>query len=135
MIAPAIHFKDNCLEAIEFYEKVFEVSDKQIYFRNEAPDNSGIVKSEKTKNLVMHSGMNICGTYVNMCDTSGEVISGNQVILNVYMPSDEDVINAYQKLKEGGEIIVEAGPQFFSPMYASVKDRFGVQWQLMSQEA
>lgn len=135
MIAPTIHFKDNCLQAIEFYEKVFEVSDKQIYFRNEAPDNLGISKSEKTKDLVMHSGMNICGTYVNMCDTLEEVMHGNQIILNVYMSSNEDVINAYQKLKQGGEIIVKVGPQFFSPMYASVKDRFGVQWQLMSQES
>lgn len=135
MIAPTIHFKDNCLQAIEFYEKVFEVSDKQIYFRDEAPDNLGLSKSEKTKDLVMHSGMNICGTYVNMCDTLEEVISGNQVILNVYMSSNEDVINAYQKLKQGGEIIVKVGPQFFSPMYASVKDQFGVQWQLMSQES
>ncbi len=132
MIAPAIHFKDNCLQAIEFYEKVFDVSDKQIFFRSEAPDNLGISKSEKTKNLVMHSCINICGNYINMSDTLGEVISGNQVILNVYMSSDEDVINAYQKLKEGGEIIVKAGPQIFSPMYASVKDRFGVQWQIMS---
>ncbi len=135
MIAPVLHFNGNCAQAIDFYEKVFKVSDKHVQFYSEAPEGSDLPKSEKTKDFVMHSGMNIFGTYVNMSDTLEEVISGNQVILNVYMPSNGDVINAYQKLEEGGKIIVKLGPQFFTPMYASVKDRFGVQWQLISQES
>ena len=56
---------------------------------------------------------------------------GHEGTIDVFMNSVEEVETAFQKLKEGGEVIVELGPQFFSPMYGSIKDRFGVTWQLI----
>ena len=43
--------------------------------------------------------------------------------------------NVYTELnKKGGKVMVELGPQFFSPMYGSIEDRFGVRWQLIVNE-
>jgi len=134
MISPVIQFNGNCAEAIEFYEKVFGATDKYIDYYRDAPNDSGLTKSEETKNLVMHSGMTICGTHINMSDTEDKVVAGNMFKLNVFMNSAEDVINAFQMLKENGKVIVELGAQFFSPMYGSVEDRFGVHWQLICKE-
>ena len=61
-----------------------------------------------------------------------EIIAGNIIILNVLMDSRDDVCKAFNTLMENGKILVELGPQFFSPMYGSVEDRFGVCWQLIS---
>lgn len=131
MISPAIHFPGNCAEAIEFYEKVFGATDKYVDYYRDAPLDSGIPNTEKTRNLVMHAGMTICGTHVNMCDTEDKIIAGNMFILNVFFDSADEVIGAFNMLKEDGKVFVELGPQFFSPMYGSVEDCFGVRWQLI----
>ena len=131
MISPVIQFNNNCAEAMDFYESVFGATDKYVdYYRN-APDDSGINKTTDTNHLVMHAGMTICGTHFNMCDLNEEVVAGNMFLFNVFMNSAKEVEQAFHKLKEGGKVIVELGPQFFSPMYGSIKDRFGVTWQLI----
>lgn len=133
MISPAIHFSGNCKEAIEFYEEVFQATDKHIEFYHNAPSNSGMNITEATKDYVMHAGMTICGTHVNFSDTTDPVLAGNMICLNVFFQTSDQVVHAYERLKEGGKIIVELGPQFFSSMYASVVDRYGVNWQLICE--
>ena len=134
MISPALHFPGNCAEAIALYEKAFGAKVNFIdYYRN-APSDSGIPVSEKTENLVMHSDITICGSSINMSDDMGKKFcSGNMIVLNVFYDSADDLCRTFNILKEDGEIVVELGPQFFSPMYGSVRDRFGVHWQLITE--
>lgn len=134
MISPVIEFNGNCAKAIEFYEKVFGATDKYIDYYHEAPDDSGIPNTGDTKNWVMHSGITICGTHFNMSDSTEPIVPGNMYKFNVFMDSEQEVTQAYDMLKVNGEVVVELGPQFFSPMYGSVKDCFGVRWQLIMNE-
>lgn len=131
MISPAIHFQGNCRLAIEFYEQAFNATDKFIDYYRSAPVNPGFDITEDMKDLVMHAGLTICGTLVNFSDTQDKTFAGNMICLNVFFRAPEEVSRAYEKLKEGGKVIVELGPQFFSPMYGSLEDRFGVKWQLI----
>lgn len=133
MIAPAIHFPGNCTEAIALYQKAFNITVNSIdYFRN-APPDSGMTISEDEQNKVMHAELTICGSRVNMSDSNpNEIIAGNIIVLNVFLDSGDDVCKAFHVLKENGKIFVELGPQFFSSMYGSVEDRFGIRWQLIS---
>jgi PhnB protein len=132
MISPAIHFNGNCNEAINFYEQVFDATDKHIDYFHDAPSNPGFDVTEDMKQLVMHSSLTICGTPINFSDTQDKAIAGNMFCLNVYFQSAEEVCRAFDKLKEDGKIIVELGPQFFSAMYGSIEDKFGIKWQLIS---
>lgn len=132
MISTAIHFPGCCMEAIAFYETVFDVTDKNILLNRDAPSNAGMTITEETKDHVTHAELIICGTRITMSDTTEQVVAGNMFVLNVFLDSADEVRLAYQKLKEGGTVRVTIGPQFFSPMYGSVKDRFGLTWQLIS---
>jgi len=134
MIAPAIHFPGNCAEAIALYQKAFNVTINSIdYYRDASPD-SGMTISKDEHNKVMHADLTICGSRVNMSDGNpNEIIPGNIIVLNVFFDSGDDVRKAFNILKENGKIYVELGPQFFSAMYGSVEDRFGIRWQLISQ--
>lgn len=132
MISPAIHFPGNCTQAVNFYQKVFNATDKHIELYRDAPLNPGFHVSEDMKDLVMHAEMTICGTKVNFSDTQDNTIAGNMIVLNVFFESADEVCRAFAELKEGGNVIVELGSQFFSPMYGSIADRFGVRWQLIS---
>ena len=131
MILPTIHFPGNCNEAIEFYEKAFDVTDKQVSFYRDAPPNSGIAITDDMLDLVMHASITICGTKFNCSDTQKEIVPGNMILFNVFMETENEVRNAFENLKVGGNVLVDLGPQFFSKMYGSVVDRFGVRWQLI----
>jgi PhnB protein len=133
MVSPVIHFNGNCNEAIGFYEQTFGATDKYISYFRDAPSDSGFSVTEDTKDLVMHAGMTICGTHFNFSDSQEKIIAGNMLCLNVFFKTSDEVCGAYDKLKEGGKIIVELGPQFFSNMYGSIEDRFGVKWQLIAE--
>lgn len=132
MISPAIHFSGNCAEAIEFYKTVFNITDINVIFMRDAPPDPGFPITEDMKDLVMHAELTICGTKVNMGDMQEKIVAGNMIVLNVFLDSADEVCHAYHKLKEGGKVHVELGPQFFSAMYGSVEDRFGVRWQLIA---
>jgi PhnB protein len=132
MISPAIHFPGTCEEAINFYEKVFEATDKQIEFFRDAPSNPGFAITEDMKDQVMHASMTISGTPVNFSDTQETTDAGNMICLNVFFQTTDEVCRVYDGLKDGGKIIVELGPQFFSAMYGSIEDRYGIKWQLIS---
>jgi PhnB protein len=132
MISPAIHLPGTCNEAIRFYEKVFNATELQIAYYHDAPLEEGYPVTEDTKNLVMHASLTICGTQVNMSDSMDPIIAGNMICLNVFFNTAEEVCHSYELLKEGGKVIVELGPQFFSPMYGAIEDRYGVKWQLIA---
>lgn len=132
MISPALHFPGNCAEAMAFYQDVFHATDVHIDFFRDAPPNPGFPITEDMMGLVMHGGMTICGTPFNMSDTEENTVIGNMILFNVYLESADEICRAFNKLKAGGKVIVELGPQFFSPMYGSVEDKFGLRWQLIT---
>lgn len=133
MLVPALHFPGTCNEAIEFYKKVFGAEVMGISRYSDAPADSGY-HSEETADWVMHGEISIAGVRVNVCDVVEEVVAGNMYLLNLFLPTADEVTAAYQELKEGGEVLIELGPQFWTPMYADVVDKFGVHWQLMANQ-
>ena len=38
---------------------------------------------------------------------------------------------AFQRLSDGGRVLMPLGPTFFSSCYGMLVDRFGVQWMVM----
>jgi PhnB protein len=131
MISPTIHFPGNCNEAIVYYEKAFKVTQKQVSFYRDAPSNSGMTITEDMLDLVMHASLTICGTEFNCSDTQEKVVVGNMILFNVFMETEDEVRNAFETLKIDGDVIIDLGPQFFSKLYGSVVDKFGIKWQLI----
>lgn len=132
MVSPTIHFPGNCSKALLFYEKVFNGTDKQVDLYRNAPPNPGFPVTEEMKDLVMHASMTICGTNFNFSDTMDKTIAGNMICFNIFFQTADEVCSVFHKLKENGSIVVDIGPQFFSSMYGSVVDQFGMKWQLIT---
>jgi len=130
MICPAVHFPGCCAEAMELYKKAFNASVNYLLHVKDAPRDAGSEAPIKNGNRVAHAEMTICGSRVNMSDCD-DAAPGSMVLLNAFMPTSDEVAGAYAVLKDGGKVIIELGPTFFSPMYCSVEDRFGVRWQLI----
>jgi len=131
MITPFINFSGRCNEAIEFYEKIFNGQDKCIMRFKDAPPNPDFPIPEEMKDYVLHAEMVICGTKVMFSDTQRGVVPGNMISLAVNFPTEVEVRDIFNKLKEGGEVLMELSPQFFSPLYGWVKDKFDIGWQII----
>ena len=134
MLIPVLQFGGCCAEAIELYTRAFGATDINIEYYEDAPDNSGITRTEENRRLVMHAGMSIGGGYMFLNDSEDGSEASEIATLTVTFPTKEKVAEAYKLLaEEGGKPVVGLGEQFFCPMYGSVTDRFGVHWQLMLQ--
>lgn len=133
MVTPFINFSGRCNEAIDFYERVFNGQDKRIMRFKDAPPNSDFPVPEEMKDYSLHAEMVIDGTKVSFSDTQRGVVPGNMISLAVNFPTEVYVRETFNKLKEGGEALMELAPQFFSSMYGWVKDKFGIGWQVICQ--
>jgi len=55
---------------------------------------------------------------------------GNNVTLALVLSDADAVKEAFQKLQEGGEVLMDLQETFWSKCYGSLVDKFGVTWGL-----
>lgn len=81
----------------------------------------------------MHTRLTINDDVIMFSDTSpgSPYVVGNNVSL-VYVSKDEQELRTiFHKLKQGGHItMMDIQETFWSKCYGSVKDQFGIEWQV-----
>lgn len=130
MIKVYISFKGNCAEALKFYESSLNGKLLGIMKYSELPSKSNEYIDEVSKDLILHSEMEIEGTKFIFNDYEDITIGDNFSIL-LELDNEEQVRNYYENLKEGGSINIDIGPTDFSKLYVNLKDKFGINWILM----
>ena len=127
-----INFRGNCRAAVEFYAEVFGTDKPKIMIFGDAPPNPEFALSEETKNLVMHTQLNIKGTNIMFSDTPTDMpfISGNNISLVIGSKDIEEIKSLFNMLKEGGNVMMDLQETFWSKSYGYLTDKFGIQWQL-----
>ncbi|KOO52543.1 VOC family protein [Viridibacillus arvi] len=127
-----LNFNGNCREAAEFYAEVFNTEKPEIMTFGDAPQNPEYTLPEEAKNLVMHTRLNILGSNVMFSDVfpGSPFIVGNNVSLAVVSDNEEQLKSAFEALKVGGKVAMELQETFFSKCYGSLKDKFGIEWQI-----
>ena len=126
-----LNFNGNCREAVAFYEGVFNTDKAEIMTFGETPQNPDYPLPEEAKDLVMHTRLIVFGSRIMCSDTfPGMPFStGNNVTLAVVSDDEEQMRQAFDKLKEGGNVRMELQETFWSKCYGSLTDKFGVEWQ------
>ena len=128
-------FNGNCREAVEFYSDVFDTEKPQFMTFGESPADPNYPLPEEAKNKIMHTRLNILGSNVMFSDDfNGSVTFGNNINLAVVSDDEELIRNSFNKLKEGGHVSMELQETFWSKCYGSVRDKFGVEWQLSHED-
>ena len=135
MIVTALLFHGNCAEAHELYKQAFNMIVNNISYNHEAPvDSHDTPLTEENKNRIMHSECLIQGVRIIMNDGRPDTaIPGNMIHLNIFLSSEEDVLRAFNVLKQNGIVESEPQPVFWSSLHCCVKDRFGFTWQIMTE--
>ena len=133
-VIPNIHLQGNCIEAIEVYKRAFNLEVNELLLNGEA-DPSDFISAEEAIDLVYHAELLLNGTRILMSDLDPNMSykSGNTVSLTVSFNSNDDVMKAYEALKDGAEIITPPHSTTYSSCFVSLIDRFGLRWELMRE--
>ncbi|HLU22786.1 MAG TPA: VOC family protein [Bacillaceae bacterium] len=131
---PYIRFDGNARDAIMFYVNVFKLEEPQIM-------TFGSIHSEEelppgAKDLVMHTELRIAGGNLMISDNfpGMPLQQGNNFSLGYISNKETEIREAFEKLKDGGSVIMELQETPWTKCYGSIKDKFNIEWQFSYQE-
>lgn len=131
LLIPHLHFTGNCREAISFYEKAFNIKADYIVFDSEY-DPEGC----KNDNRIAHALMHIHGQMIYLNDRFGKKDTSTDVAVHLVVTfrSKSDLLDCYDKMKEGSITVDPLESLPYTPLAVQFIDRFGVQWGFMVDE-
>ena len=124
-IIPNLSFNGNCLEALEYYKKIFDGEILQIVTYDEVNYKCSDDEKKKIFSAIMLLGKNT--VYFN--DKLNEKI-GNNITMIIEFFNEEDLNNISGKLSKEGTISVEMGETTWGSQYVEIVDKFGIVWGL-----
>ena len=120
---------EGALDAIEFYKDVFDAKLLgEITWLENVP---GMDKPE-FKGLVGHSTLQIQDSVIFIHDELKEfpLASGDRIQMVLDLDTEDRLRTAFDKLKAEGKVVQELHEVFWGALFGSVKDKFGITWQL-----
>lgn len=133
LVEPYLNLGGRAAEAMEFYEQVFHATGKMVKYVSEMMAESGYPVTEEQKGLVGYARMTVHGTLFHFSDLQEGDLHEGMISLAIRFETTEETERIYSLLLEGGEVLMKLEPQHFAKLYAWVKDKFGVNWQLMCE--
>jgi PhnB protein len=130
---PYFVFDGNAAEAIEFYSDILDAKVLDITFFRDMPEESDFEMSDAVKNLVMNATIRLPNSDVFMfSDNLPEMpfTVGNQITTALIFDNADESRDVFEKLSVGGTVEMELQETFWSPLYGSLTDKFGNQWQI-----
>lgn len=130
-INPYLNFAGNCREAVEYYARIFKTEPPKFMTFGEGPSDPNYPMPAEAKNLIMHSRLMISGTPVMFSDTwpGAPFTVGNNVSLTMVSKDRDEIVNAWNALREGGTVAMDLQETFWSKLYGSLADKYGIEWQ------
>lgn len=124
-----IDFNGQCQEAFEYYaEHLGGVTGLMLQIKDSPMSENHDVHWQKK---IVHANINFDGIEIAGADLTPEQYQTPQgfcVLLS--FTSEEKVKSAFDKLAQGGNVIMAPQKTFWSKCYAIVTDKFGVPWKL-----
>ncbi len=123
---PYLGFKDNALQAMEFYKSVFggklDVSTFKEFHASKDPSED---------NLVMHSVLDAGDNLTFMASDTPkrmEYKPGTTMSLSLSGEDDAELSGYFQKLADGGTVTMPLEKAIWGDKFGMCIDKFGVQW-------
>ncbi|MGL4382229.1 MAG: VOC family protein [Bacilli bacterium] len=134
-LTPYIVLNGQANEAIDFYLKAFNGEElyPRIFLKDHA-DEMGYTLSKVNEDCVMHSHIAISETELNVADKLPDqtLEKGSLVTIMISVENSEDAVKIFNALKENGKVIMDITDTSFSNGIGHVEDKYGVQWQIAS---
>ena len=132
---PYLNFRDNTSEAMEFYQSVFggELT-KSTFGEFQATEDPAEVDK------IMHSQLETPSGFTLMAaDTPSSMehpeVSNISVSLSGGTAEEAELSGYYEKLAEGGTVVMPLAKAPWGAVFGMCKDRFGTSWLVNIQDA
>jgi len=119
--------------AIDFYEVVFGGTNKKVMRLSEMPINPDFPISDNMKDWVAYAEIILRGTVFHFSDAQPDTITNGIISLMTRFDTIEALMETYDKLLDGGAALMEPAPQSYAKMFTWVRDKFGIDWQLICE--
>lgn len=127
-------FNGNCEEAFNFYKSVFGGEFAHISKFKDMPENPEFPVAESDREKVMHVSFPIGNTELLGSDTGGEWAAsfkqGNNFSVSINTDNKDEADRIFDKLSEGGKIIMPMNKTFWDSYFGMFTDKFGIQWMV-----
>jgi len=135
-VQPYLYFHGRCDEALDFYEKAVgaKVLMRMRFKDSPVPAMPGML-AEGMAEKVMHAGIQIGESQI--CCSDGHHAGGPKFegfSLSLTLDSQAAVDQAFAALSEGGQVTMPLDATFFAKRFGMLKDKFGVQWIVMTHQ-
>ncbi|NBD23544.1 VOC family protein [Paenibacillus glycinis] len=126
-----LNFNGNCREVVEHYADVFGTDKPRFMTFGDVPADPAYPVPEEAKSMIMHSRLKIGGSTVMFSDVFPGMpfVQGTNISLAYVEEDREKLERAFNRLQDGGQVIMPLQETFWSKLYGSVTDRFDIQWQ------
>ncbi|MBS3991965.1 MAG: VOC family protein [Erysipelothrix sp.] len=117
------NFDSQAHEVMKFYAHVFD-TDYEVDFFKDDPVR------------VIHGSMNFANAHVMFSDIGPEhtLVIGNHITLSLNSLNLEELHLRFERLSEGGTILMPLQEVFWSKAYGMCIDKFGTTWQFNLDE-
>ena len=127
-----IRFNGNCRQAVEYYSEVFSCQKQNIMTFGQFHNESDLYMSEDEKNQGMPTTLSINGYDVMFsdCPPGMPATQGDNFSLAYSTKDKDEMIRIFNHLKDdNGQVFMELQETFWSSLYGSLTDKFGISWQ------
>ncbi|AIY04640.1 hypothetical protein Plano_0675 [Planococcus sp. PAMC 21323] len=133
---PYLNFEGTGREAAHFYTEV--LSGKLVGMMTFGDANDGDMEGmpDSAKDLVMNAQIDLKnGDMLMISDVvpglgMPEFKQGNNITVTLFFDNVEEGRTVFNKLAEEGNIVMELQETFWTPLYGSLTDKFGIDWQI-----
>ncbi|WP_101844507.1 VOC family protein [Halobacillus sp. Marseille-P3879] len=125
-------------EAINFYKEALDAEITELHTFDDMPEDPDFSLPEGAAQLVMNAQLKVGGTELFMLSDIFPGMPyqlGSQVTVALIIDEKAQAKVIFDNLKDGGEIGMELQETFWSPAYGQVTDKFGVSWQISTEQS
>ncbi len=135
-VTPYLFFKGTCREAFETYARVFGSPAPELMTFANLPEADKAQMPGVPEDAVMHAALKIGDSLVyGSDDMMGEFIPMAGCSMAATLPDVPATRAAFEALSEGGEVRMPLMPMFWTPLFGTLTDRFGIRWMVMAEGA
>ncbi len=136
IITPNFNFDGKCYEAIQLYKEAFNAEIGYLLRYSEASwVDFHKELSDEEKDYVYHAEIFIGNQRIMMSDNLDVPFKPSiSLSLTVTLDTKEEVIRAFEIMKEGCEVIYPIHSTVYSSCFVSFIDKFGFRWVVMTEQ-
>lgn len=129
-----LFFDGRAEEAAEFYKTAIGAKvEGMLRFKDAPPDaGPGCGPAPGSGDKIMHMALQIGDTTIMGSDGENKGSAEFKgFALSITVGTGAEVDKALGALSQGGQVIMPAGPTFFSERFGMVADKFGITWMVL----